>query len=72
MNRHILIMIFCCSIPLGLIFLLPYLSLKISSGALIFFAMLLSPLVHFLLMGKIGHDDESHLQESDESRKLSV
>ena len=71
MTRHMLIMMLCCSIPLGLIFLLPYLGLTISSGVLFFFVILLCPLMHFLLMGKLGHSEKSHSEEHEEPRQVA-
>ena len=77
MNRHILIMILCCAIPLGLIFLLPYMGVSLSSGALLFFIVLLCPLMHLLMMGKHGHghgdedEDEDH-PHHEEHRRTAV
>lgn len=71
MKRHILIMVLCCSIPLALTFLLPYMSLTVSSEAFLFFVMLLCPLMHFLLMGRMGHRDESHYQDCEQPRKVA-
>lgn len=52
MRRHLLIMVICCAIPLGLIFALPYIGTSL--GGWYGVILLLCPLIHFLMMTKKG------------------
>lgn len=65
LNRHLLIMVLCCAIPLGLIFALPYLGVSLSSSGWLLLILLLCPLMHILMMGRHGSEGHAH----DESQK---
>ena len=61
MNRHLLLMVLCCAIPLGLIFALPYLGVSLPSSSWILLVLLICPLVHFFMMrGHHGGHDSHH------------
>ena len=55
MNRHILKMVLCFAIPLGLIFLLPYFGLTTFSGSVLLLIVLLCPVMHLWMMFYHGH-----------------
>lgn len=54
MLRHRLLMLLCCALPLGLIFLLPYVGVTLSGGLLLGLIVLLCPLVNLLIAGRGG------------------
>lgn len=58
MNRHLLIMLLCCAIPLALIFALPYLGVTLLSSGWLLLVLLLCPLMHLFMMG--GHNKDHH------------
>ncbi len=63
MNKHALLMLACCLVPLAL-FGAVYAS-QINLGSLLPFAIvLLCPLMHILMMRGMGHDHSAHQGES--------
>ena len=75
MNRHLLLMVLCCTIPLALIFALPYLGVSLSSSGWLLLVLLLCPLMHLLMMRGHGshyhHDDETGRRNSqDRTREV--
>jgi len=58
MNRHVLIMLLCCAIPLALIFALPYLGVTLSSSGWLLLVLLLCPFMHLFMMR--GHGNDHH------------
>ena len=52
MKRHLLIMVICCAVPLGLIFVLPYIGTSLGGWYAVI--LILCPLLHLLLMGRKG------------------
>lgn len=59
MNRHLLIMLLCCAVPLALIFALPYLGLTLSSSGWFVLAVLICPLMHLFMMRSHNHHDKA-------------
>ncbi len=56
-NRHLLIMLLCCLVPIGIFLAISVFNVPL--GTIGFFAIiLLCPLLHFLLMGKMRHNGE--------------
>jgi hypothetical protein len=63
MNKHALLMLACCLVPLGL--LGAVYAFQINLGSLLPFAIvLLCPLMHILMMRGMGHDHSGHQEES--------
>jgi hypothetical protein len=65
MNRHLLIMILCCAIPLALIIALPYLKFTFSSNGWFLLVLLLCPIAHLFMM--CGHSDHQKPKGGDAS-----
>jgi len=63
MNKHALLMLACCLIPLALVGVV--LASGVSLGGILPFAvMLLCPLMHVLMMRGMGHDHAGHHPEA--------
>ena len=63
-NRHLLVTLLCCTIPLLVILALPYLGVSLSSSRWLPLVLLLCPLMHLLLMR--GHwSQRQHPGEND-------
>ena len=58
MNRHVLLMVLCCAIPLVLILALPYLGVSLASSGWLLLVLVLCPLMHLLMMR--GHGGHGH------------
>lgn len=54
MSRHALLVGMCCTIPLGLVFALPYLGVTTRSFGLLLLIVMLCPLLPLLWLGRHG------------------
>lgn len=72
-KKHVLIMLACCLIPLGFVAAILIFKMPVNN-ALLFLMVLLCPLSHILMMGKMGHGDRAgheHHQPSETTSKPS-
>jgi hypothetical protein len=65
-KKHVLIMLACCLIPLGFVAAIMIFKVPVNN-ALLFLMVLLCPLGHVLMMGKMGHEGHVHQSTSDKT-----